>query len=208
LANAEFNLACVKAKIRYNHLLKLDRAYAEIYLNYTQDRKKNLKKGLKQNWQLAVSQDIEPLITLFDQHHALQIAGGINPKTYSVMRALFAEIQSRNLGKLIYATKDGQIEAGAWFVKSGHRIIYLFNAASTMGRLGNARTVLIDQELRSASKNTLYFDFESPSIDSIDDFYKSFGAETHTFDQLFWNKLPTWIKLLWSIKRKLTSHKR
>ncbi len=189
------------AKIFQNHTLDLSLGYAKIYENYSLDRKKNLKKGQENNWQVTESKDIKAIIDLFDKNHSHQIEGGIQKDTYQILTKLFTELEARKMSKLYLATLNGKIEAAAWFVFCGNRIIYLFNAASAIGRKGNARTILIDNIIKKYADEGIIFDFESPSIASIDGFYKSFGAKTLTFTQLKWNKLPKIINFLWKLKR-------
>lgn len=205
--SAKFNLAIIPSddnllsiKPLQTHLLDLSPDYQTIYQQYSFDRKQNLKRALKANWQLEESQDVRPMIQLFRQNHEYQIRGGVAQKAYIILEKLFAEIQKRGLGKLWYATQQGQIEAACWFVFSGNRVIYLFNAASSVGRKGNARTFLLDKFFQEHAGKNYLFDFESPTIEAIDQFYASFGAKTEVFWQVSWNKLPRLVNWVWEMK--------
>jgi Acetyltransferase (GNAT) domain len=184
------------------HILDLSQPYS--YINekcYNNDRRQNLKRANKVGWTLLMSGDINPLISLFEQNHAQQIEGGVSEKAYPMLNDLFDAIEKQKLGILYYAVLNGKIEAGVWFVFSGNRIIYLFNAASPVGRQGNARTFLIDYLIRQYANKPYLLDFESPTIESIDSFYASFGAKAASYLQIKWNKLPTIINFLWQLKK-------
>ena len=171
------------------HVIDLAVGYNTIYQQYTRDRKRNLRLGQAANWLIMDSTDPRPLIDLFRNNHADNIEGGVGDWAYVIFSRLFDELNRRGLITLRYAIHGGQIEAGGLFVREGNRIIYLFNAASVVGRRGNARTLLIDQIIREYAGRQALFDFESPLKPSIRDFYRSFGATEDTFQTIRWNRL-------------------
>ncbi|TAF93298.1 MAG: GNAT family N-acetyltransferase [Cytophagia bacterium] len=179
-----------------NYILPLQQPYQAIHEGYTADRRINLKRAQNFGWQSQESTDIEPLIGLFAQHHAPRIAGGVSEKSYQLLRRLFEVLAQKKMVQLRYALKDNQIEAGILLVLDTKRIIYLFNAASELGRQKNARTYLIDSTLQHYANEDLYFDFESPPIDSIAAFYHSFGSIAEPYTQFRYNQLPFWMQKL------------
>lgn len=193
--------------LRYEHrqtvLLSLDQPYVQIKTTYTADRLRNLRRGEEFAWQIKGSLDIEMLGNLFRDNHAGRIEGGVSRKAYEMLVRLFEALHARNQVTLMYALKNGQIHAGAMFVHGGKSIIYLFNAADETGRQANARTVLIDNYLKDQAEKTLEFDFESPEVKSIFDFYKSFGAVETPYIAIWKNELPFPFKQLqnWRLKR-------
>lgn len=165
-------------------LLNLAAPYETIYQQYSSDRQRNLRKAKAFGWSIKASTDPEPMLSLFRQFHAGGIPGGVGEWAYEVFRRLFVALQQRQMATLYYAVWQGNIEAGVLFVQESNRIIYLFNAASGIGRAGNARTLLIDQLIQERSgRPGLWFDFESPEKESVVAFYRSFGA----IDELFWS---------------------
>ena len=173
-----------------NFLLSLRAPYQHIRSGYSRDRLINLKKAEKFGWQIEEKNDIQPLIELFAKNHAAQIEGGVSENAYVLLAHMYEILQQKKAAKLLYALKDGQIEAGALFAIDQHRIVYLFNAASDLGRRQNARTLLIDSIIQSCSNQDLWFDFESPEQPSIAAFYQSFGSQAEPFAQFKYNRLP------------------
>ena len=159
-----------------NFVLSLKDKYPQIKANYSADRKNNLAKGQKENWQIIDSQDIEPLIGIFKTHHAHLMHNGVPDRAYAILRGLYAAAKNQNAARLCYSLQAGKTEAGALFWQSGQRIIYIFNAATARGRAGNARTVILDEMFQKMSGQNLIFDFESPPKPSVAEFYRSFGA--------------------------------
>lgn len=166
-------------------------SYPELYNGYAHDRKVNLRRACAKGWQVVEKEDPEPLITMFRENHAPALPGGVATGAYALFKNLTAELQQRQLGILRYAVRNTQVEAGALFVREGNQVIYLFNAASAIGRKGHARTLLIDQMLQqsAADPSIDLFDFESPVKSSIRAFYARFGTTTHVFWRVRWNGL-------------------
>lgn len=182
------------------HILNLQVGYEALYQNYTRDRKLNLRRAVTVDWTIVNSADPEPLLDLFRKYHAATIEGGVAGWAYSIFRNLVDELRKRGLIILRYAMKNERIEAGALFVCANNRVIYLFNAASPVGRRGNARTLLIDQCIREKAGQKLLFDFESPMKLSVRDFYQSFGTTEEPFLNLRWNRLNSVEKAFLTIR--------
>jgi Acetyltransferase (GNAT) domain len=179
----------VKTK-NFTQVLYLNQNYETLKNNYSTDRKENLKKAQKYNYQILESTDIEPLIAIFKQNHAHNISGGVSESAYDLLRKLFEKLSEKKIVNLKYAFINKQIEAGCLFVMDKRRIIYIFNAATQIGRQLNTRTLLIDNVLQQYAASGMVFDFESPMIDSISRFYDSFGSQKEYFEELKQNNLP------------------
>jgi hypothetical protein len=172
------------------HTLSLHLSYPQLRKNYSSDRRLNAIRAQKWDWEITESRDLQPLIDLFQKHHAARIDGGVAESAYQLLQKAGNVLFEKKAARLVYALREGKIEAGALFAFSDNRIIYLFNAASPLGRKGNARTLFIDRMIREYAGTDFIFDFESPEVASIADFYRSFGAEAEVYWQLHYNRLP------------------
>lgn len=178
------------AEENQTYWLSLGAAYNKIKDHYSVDRKANLKRSLVVDWVVEKRDNPQPLIDLFQKHHAKKIPGGVNPSAYALLSQLVQSLKMTNACELWYAVSDGQIHAGAIFARSAGKIIYLFNASDQVGRDGNARTFLLDQFFKENAEESIVFDFESPEIASIAAFYKSFGAVKMPYYAIKQNNLP------------------
>jgi hypothetical protein len=188
------------------HVLDLSVGYTSIYSNYSSDRRRNLRLAQATDWIVIQLNDPQPLITLFRNNHASDISGGVSGQAYDMLEKLVQELIRRGLASLQYTTYEGKIEAGALFVQEGNRLIYLFNAASEVGRRGNARTLLIDQQIQKHAGRSIILDFESPEKPSIRLFYESFGATEEGFCSLHWNRLTKLEQVAIALKNKIARH--
>ena len=168
------------AQINCTHILDLSRPFDKIYSGYSSDRRLNIKRSRRARWTVKESSDITPLIMLFRENHASGIQGGVSDSAYALLMKLYVKLRENGYAKLYYAIKNETIHAGALLIKSGTATIYLFNAADETGRKGNGRSFILNEYFVKNAGLQSVFDFESPQINSIARFYKSFGSiETH-----------------------------
>ncbi|GLU56745.1 hypothetical protein [Dyadobacter frigoris] len=194
-----------KFEVKQNHTyrLLLSDSLPDIQLKYSSDRKANLKRGKRFNWTVKSSDDIQPLIQLFQDHHASGISGGVSNKAYEILSQLFETLKMYEAAEVFYAEKEDKINAGALFVRTGKNVLFLFNSADLVGRQENARSILIDHYFKLNAGKSLCFDFESPEIKSISDFYKSFGADPVSYFSIRKNDLPFPFKQIqnWRVRK-------
>lgn len=195
----------IRSNRNCTHVLSLQKTYQEIYQGYSADRRLNLKRASKIDWKIEESQDMNPMIEIFRINTAHKIDGGVGEWAYSMLVDLFVELQKRQFAKLFYVSHNGRIEAAGLFTFYAGRIVYLFNTATHKGRLGNARTLLIDSVLKQYSGQDYLFDFESPMLEPIAHFYASFGAVQEDFLTLQWNHLPVFVQKILTLKKWMLS---
>ncbi len=189
------------------HWLKMENPYAEVASHYKDDRTKNSRKSKKYNWDCLESQDIEPMISLFQKNHASKIQN-LKESAYVQLRSLTNIVLEKTAGTIWYASLRGEIHAGIMILEKDGMSIYIFNAADAVGRKGNARTFLLDQYFRQAAGRLGTFDFESPEVESIAAFYESFGAERQVFISVKKNELPFPLRQLQEFRKQIFLRRR
>ena len=94
----------------------------------------------------------------------------------------------------VYSPKN-ELCAGAIFIKSKHKTIFLFSGLTVEGRELNAMAMLISAFIEDHSQHPITLDFEGSNDPQLARFYKSFGAITSTYPHLEINNLPFLTKL-------------
>lgn len=171
------------------HWLDLDRHYEDVFNGYAKDRKVNLRKGLSYRWVIREPADPAHLIRLFTLNHAPGI-GKIRAHAYRILEQLVKCCHARGHASLYYALDRGNVHAGVLIAHYRNRAIYLFNAADSAGRRGNARAVILDAYFRKNEGHRLNFDFETPDKPTIAAHYKSYGSKAMPFYSMKRNALP------------------
>ncbi|RAK03052.1 acetyltransferase (GNAT) family protein [Larkinella arboricola] len=185
-----------------NHVLNLQKPYTELAAGYSKGQKWNLRHGLRQNWEFTETDDIAPLIGLFRTYNTGGI-GRVASDAYAKLQRLVAVLQERQQVRIRVAQRNGRVEAGNLLVTDVNRVIHLFCSASPEGRKGSARTVILDQFIREYAGQSIWFDFESPEVDSLAAFNRGFGAGPEPYVRLVSNRLPGPMRFLHQIKKRL-----
>ena len=193
----------LESRKRATSWLNMNRSYQEIHACYSRDRKLNLKRARQGNWLVEQSNDIAPLLDSFRENHERKIEGGVNLSAYSMFTWLFERISLNENAEVWYAVRDNEIQAGILIVRCVDFGVYLFNASDEEGRKGNARSLLLDTYFQRNAGQNFIFDFESPEVESVASFYRSFGGEERAFISIRKNELPFPFKQVQNWRKKL-----
>ncbi len=141
---------------------------------YSQGTRRNYRKGERT---LDV-RDGQPVGPLHDALAATLRSAGIRVGfSASTLTRAVRESTSRDRGVHLSAhTQDGQYVAGSFFVWDGRTVYYLLGAATAAARGTGAQTLLLDRGIEIASNRGLRFDFEGSRVESIEQFFRTFGA--------------------------------
>jgi hypothetical protein len=161
---------------------------------YAADYRRRLRRQVEAAVPLAVteSRDLEALIQLFLTYKG-PAATGLHPRHYAPLRRLWAAARARGLADLrqVRHPANGELLAGALFIRHAGGVIYLFAAASAAGRAAGAPLLLLDDVLRRyAGQPGQIFDFEGGSQPEIGRFFANFGARPVWYPAVSYSRPP------------------
>ena len=164
--------------IHRNHLLDLHRDYNSLSFEYHDNTQRNLKKSLKYGLQLVEGVSIQELIRLFRNDRGAMVKHWGDAEYARLERLTEAAITSSNA--FVYGVKSSdndEIICGALFMKSHHRITFLFSGNSKVGKEVQAMSYLIDKVIQMYSGQPLVLDFEGSDDENLARFYHGFGGK-------------------------------
>src|SRR5581483_6059665 len=116
---------------------------------------------------------------------------------YKTLNTLMFACLKKNFGQCWgVMTKEKVLCAGAFFIGSNKRAIFLFSGVNDVGYEAQAMTYLINEFIESNSQRDITFDFEGSMDTDIARFYKGFGSKEAHFTQVRRNTLPSAVKWL------------
>jgi hypothetical protein len=185
---------------RITHHLNLNRSINEIRAGYSENVKRSLKKAEENS--LYTSDYIKPedLVELFKNNLGEKVK--MSERQYAKGLRLMYECIHKGLGILVGVYDDAnQLSGGCFFIRSHHKLIYLFPASDRASRKKGTMQFLMDTMFEQYANSRMLFDFEGSMIPSISRFYQSFGAKQVSYFRVMRNNLPWWAKLA----KKLTT---
>lgn len=169
--------------------LSLDREYSVLSENYHSNTKRNLAKAKKEG--LKVIEDVEPsaIIKLFRQNRGKDIKHW-GDKEYERLLELVETAKKHDACLVLGAQNtDNQIVAGAFFMMSHNKTVFLFSGSDESNKENHGLTFLLDYVIEKNSGTNTILDFEGSDNDGLARFYKGFGGEEKYYTELRLNRL-------------------
>lgn len=186
---ADFRLKGVKGVTHRNIELSLNREYSVLAENYHSNTKRNLAKAKKEG--LKVIEDVEPsaIIKLFRQNRGKDIKHW-GDKEYERLLELVETAKKHDACMVLGAQNiDNQIVAGAFFMMSHNKTVFLFSGSDESNKENHGLTFLLDYVIEKNSGTNTILDFEGSDNDGLARFYKGFGGEEKYYTELRLNRL-------------------
>ena len=186
---ADFRLKGVKGVTHRNIELSLNREYSVLAENYHSNTKRNLAKAKKEG--LKVIEDVEPsaIIKLFRQNRGKDIKHW-GDKEYDRLLELVETAKKHDACMVLGAQNiDNQIVAGAFFMMSHNKTVFLFSGSDESNKENHGLTFLLDYVIEKNSGTNTILDFEGSDNDGLARFYKGFGGEEKYYTELRLNRL-------------------
>ncbi len=168
-----FSKGKYKLKERINYELNLNNSYADLYANYSTNRKRNLKKAYKENLYVSEEISIATFISFKKQHADYRTTA----RQYQKMNRLMNEAIKKGKAKIFGVIQAGNLIAVAFVLNDKQRLISIITATNEIGKKIGAIAFLNDTLIKKNANTTTIFDFEGSMISGISRFYKSFGAK-------------------------------
>lgn len=161
-----------------NYLLDLNNSYDSLLSHYHKNTKRNLKKSLNSGLQLVKGVSLQNVIDLFSANRGASVKHW-GDEEYARLRHL-TDVAITSSNAFVYGVQKAdnkEIICGALFMKSHHRITFLFSGNNMEGREAQAMTFLIDQVIRGYAGQHYVLDFEGSDDDQLARYYHGFGAQ-------------------------------
>ncbi len=181
-----------------NHELDLINAYEKTLNGFSTNLKRKIKKAEKSGISLLTNVKPEEIIRIFKENKGKEISNLKEGDYLKLRRLAYMGIYKGLIQTYgVYTTKN-ELCAGAIFIKSKRKTIFLFSGLTVEGRELNAMALLISSFIKDHSQHHITLDFEGSNDPQLARFYKSFGSLTCTYPHLIINNLP--ILLKWAVR--------
>jgi len=183
-----------------NHVLDLINKYPVLSKKYSTNTSRNLKKSLKNNLSLVKGVKPENLIQLFKDNRGKKLKNWKEKEYHRLHRLMYMAIRKGRGQAYGVFTEQNQLCAGAFFLRSQNRLIFLFSATSHEAKKTAAMTFLIDNVIREYAPGKLVLDFEGSNDKNLARFYRGFGAKEVEYLRLRKNKLNLLLNVFYKFK--------
>ena len=175
---------------RRNFVLPLNKPYEDLYKNYRENIRRNIKKSKQYGCYSETAIGIKPIIGLAKENEE-------DPgNKFLEFEKLFLQYEALGKAKTygIYSQKKELLASAAFFF-SHNRAYYILVGNHPNGRTLGASHSLIDAFIKDHSGEDLLLDFEGSDIRNLAFFYSSFGATEELYPAIRRNDLPWYARL-------------
>ena len=155
---------------RLTQLDDLDRVWSGL----ATQRRRAVRKA-QRTLEVVEGGELDPLLRLGDVpfHRARMRV----PYERDTVRRVDAACRAHDASSMLVARDaDGEDRAAVYLVHDEHATYYLLGGQDEVGRSSGATTLLLWEAIRHASARSTLFDFYGSRIESIERFFRSFGA--------------------------------
>jgi lipid II:glycine glycyltransferase (peptidoglycan interpeptide bridge formation enzyme) len=180
--------------LRTNYVLNLNKNYAELAGNYSENIKRNIKKAEQAGCRVQKDIDVDKVIALAVQQ--MKSYSGEEKRNTEQFKKLYALLHDKKMAATYGITLQDQLVASCVFFFSHHRAYYILVGNHPNGRNMGASHALIDAFIKDHAQTNTILDFEGSDIPGLASFYKSYGAAEEKYAALKMNRLPFYLKWL------------
>lgn len=176
--------------------LDLKIGYEAILKGYNRNRKREIVKANKhhliENW----TDNPEKLIAIFKENIAERVKG-ISDKDYTNLLNLMNLSIEKGVGELLTIyDANNKLLAAVFFLKHKNKVTQLVCASDISNRKNGVHTFFNDRAIFKYQSHFDIYNFGGSSMENIANYYLSFGSKTEKYQQIKYNNLPFFIKLL------------
>lgn len=169
-----FHWAGFAATVRYTYRIEDLSDPDAVWSEFSESARRQIRKAEKQ---VEVRDDL-PFAEFLELNAATYVRQGIpNPNSDAVLRRLDAAATANGARRLLSAVDaDDRVRAAIYVVYDARSAYYLLGGRHLDFPSGGEPSLLLWNAIRAASETSAAFDFEGSMIESIERFFRSFGA--------------------------------
>lgn len=188
-----FQLAGFNLYERMNYVLPLDKPYEELYNNFRDNIKRNIKKAGKLDCVIKKNIPVDDVIELATGQS--KDFATLTKKDFNRFKKLYQQLHANKKADT-YAvyTPSNELVASCVFFFHRNRAYYILVGNHPNGKTIGASHALINAFIKDNAGQNLLLDFEGSDIRNLAFFYSSFGAAEEKYAGLKYNKLPALLK--------------
>ncbi|KLO24339.1 hypothetical protein X275_00645 [Marinitoga sp. 1197] len=164
-----------KQTTRYTYVIEKNNTLQEIEKNFHSDIRRRMKKVKEQGIKIIETDDYKTFYKI--NKMTFERKKQKISYTLNLVEKIYIKSKERNSVKILFAKdKNNEIHAAGFFVYDKDSVYYLMGGINPEKKDTGAMNLIIYEGIKFAIKNNLNFDFEGSMIESIEKYFRSFGA--------------------------------
>jgi len=179
-----------KQTTRYTYRIEKDTKADELSKKLDTDIRRRRKKAQKSGVEVVESDDIEQfyrLNTMTFNRQGIKI-----PYSLEFIKNLYQKLQEKNACKIFVAIHEKKAIAAAFLVYDTRSVFYLMGGMDSERKELGGMDMVLYRSTEFALDNRLDFDFEGSMVESIEKYFRSFGAVQTSYHKVMKTRSKLW----------------
>lgn len=167
----------------YTHTLDLTEKDEQIFSNFRESTKRNIKKALLEDIKVNILYSLESINKFYRLNCITRKKHGIPPQPYSFFRKIYEHILTKNSGFVVIASYRSTPIAGAIYFRYGDKAIYKYGASDTSLQHLRANNLIMWEAIKWCVQNgykSLCFGRTEPENNGLRQFKAGWGTTENT----------------------------
>lgn len=177
-----------------NLILDLNQTRDTLYVNYSNNLKRNIQKALQYNLQFKKLDELQTFLSFAKQIMLNENQAIYSTSIYNTLEKISKMLFSKGIAHIYQVSYQDEICTMMLVVEYRNRLINLVPLTSSKGKEVSSSPFLYHQLIQQSAGSPKYFDFEGSEIAGVKQFYKQFGAIEEYYPILKINRLPIWMR--------------
>jgi len=135
------------------HTLDLYHGEEEVFSNFKDSTKRNIKKAIKEKVSVEIFNSLESIKEFYTLNCMTRKQHGLPPQPFSFFKKIYDHVISRNLGFVILASYGGKNIAGAVYFHFGEKAVYKYGASDMSYQHLRANNLVMWEAIQWYSQN-------------------------------------------------------
>jgi hypothetical protein len=162
------------------HTLGLYHGEKEVFSNFKDSTKRNIKKAVKEKVSVEIFNSLESIKEFYTLNCMTRKQHGLPPQPFNFFNKIYDHVISRNLGFVILASYGGKNIAGAVYFHFGEKAVYKYGASDMSYQHLRANNLVMWEAIKWYSQNgyrTLCFGRTEPEHQGLIQFKSGWGTD-------------------------------
>ncbi|ASB49326.1 hypothetical protein [Alkalitalea saponilacus] len=166
-------------KKKDNYILYLRHDYTDLYSLYKSNCKRNIKQALREDQMSGGPQiTVNEFLDFLFKNSNYPFEKGYRE---TIKRIVTKSIDTGKAFIETVCSREGDLFAVGFFVKTNHSVTFLSGASSAEGFQKKSMFLLMDEVIRKFAQSNLKLDFEGSENRNVARFYKGFGSKSEPY---------------------------
>lgn len=170
----------LEGRLKNNYRLDLNVPYAELYKNYSQDVRNNLKKIEKSGVKFVIDISLDKVIEI-NRNAWGEMNPGIREHHYQQFRDNCVRAKERGALLTIGAMLDNELIGAALLFKTPGNLFYVISGKTDIGKRTGIMNGIVNKVIEMHAQSAITLDFEGSEIEGVAYFYKKFGSTSFPY---------------------------